>query len=322
LERPHHELNPRVLGKLFDEIQPDLVLVGISTNPDGVEKLALKAAKERHIATLAMIETWPHLWLTNYGTRDLELYLAVTRLLVFDEISKMHLLEKGFKENQVIVTGNPENDELPVLVAKRAEIEKSFKNKLGIDNEDKIFTYAITNNLESGQLDIDENDCRWLGFKESTVVIEFLQAVEAARSYQPLRGIIRIKKGRERAPFEALIREYSPSTIIVGEEVKDSRHIILSSDVIVGTTTIMLQTAAFMGVFPISYMPNLSRPDPQFANRLGIIKVIAREGELRQFLPEIARDRKIIDVEKSILTSVSIPTDSTRRVAAAIEGTK
>ena len=116
LEHSQADLNQSLVGSIFDEVQPDLVIGGIGTNPNGCEKLALRAAIDRAISTVVIVESWPHLWLANYGSRDRDLYLAVNRVLVFDNFSKMRLLEFGFKADQVVVTGNPENDELAIML--------------------------------------------------------------------------------------------------------------------------------------------------------------------------------------------------------------
>ncbi len=319
LERPQMELNQSLMGSILDEVRPNLVMVGIGTNPNGIEKLALRAAIDRGIPTVAIIESWPHLWLENYGVRDRDLYLTATRVLVFDNYSKECLLDFGFKTDQVLVTGNPANDELTIMKAERKQVGSAFRNELKIGNNDKIFSYMVTNNLERGQLDIDEGDPRWLGFKESTVIIEFLQAVEAAKLYLPVQGILRIKPGREREPLEKLVQKYSPETFIVGEECKDGRRVILASDVVVGTTSTMLQTASFLDVLSVSYLPNLCCPDPQFANGLGIIKVIKDDGGLTKFLIELAQAPEKILLERDALMSVLIQDNATRLVATAIK---
>ena len=319
LERPQTELNQLLMGSILDEVRPNLVMVGIGTNPNGVEKLALRAAMDRGISTVVIVESWPHLWLANYGIRDRDLYLGATRVLVFDSLSRRRLLEFGFKADQVVITGNPENDELAVMMPKRIEIGRALRNELMIGDSERVFTYAVTNNLEWGRLDIEESDPRWLGFKESTVITEFLRAVEKAKLYQPLRGILRIKPGRERAPLEELVKKYSPDTVIVGEECRDGRQVILASDVVVGTTTIMLQTASFLDVLSVSYLPNLCRPDQQFANGLGIIKVIKSDGGLTKFLMDLAQDSERIRLEREALMPVLIQTNATRQVATAIK---
>lgn len=303
--------------RLLEEKDPDVVLVGIGTGDQTVEKVVLLAAVLKRIPVVVVVESWPHLWLVNYGQRDIPLYLRAIKVLAFNQLSRQRFLDAGFSPSQIEVTGNPENDELPRMFSRRVEIAAELRRQFGIGPDDLVFTCAITNNLERGRLDIEENDPRWFGFRESEVVTEFLQAVAEAKLFRPVHAVIRIKPGRERAPLEELAAEHCPNSPIVGEECRDGRRVILASDMVVGTTTIMLQTASLLGVLPVCFYPRLTREDPQFANSLGIIKQVRGEGRLREFI--IAATRPRIELERQALVSIDVPTGSTERVVKAIK---
>ena len=298
---------------------PDLVLVGIAT-PDGnsSEKLALGVATATGINTACIIEAWPHLYLENYAKRDFELYKMVDKFMVFDEISKARMIEAGFLADRVVVTGVPTNDQLTVLRGKKKEARREFREKFKIPEAALLFTYAVTMNVKPGEVDIPHDDPRYMGFEESDVVQEFLRSVCEANAARDVRAIIRIKPGRDPEPFIEFARSLFPGKLVVGSEHRDGNQIICASDVMVGTTTIMLQTAAFLGVFPVSYMPSLNRPDPQIANTLGVVRALYEEGDLRNLLLDVATGVVNLELAMSRLAQVNLPTNATTKVADCI----
>jgi len=265
--------------QLLKRLRPDFVLVGVSTFNYGTEKMAVRCARVLGIPiAFLIVESWPHLWLTNFGKRDIPIYQRSDLIMVMDEISKNKMMEAGFDQEKIVITGNPGHEEhakLQVDYNCRKEISKRVRSsKLGCGEEDLVLTFAITNNLERGQLDIEPTDPRWLGFRESEVLGEFLEAVFEIQKFRPCRAVIRIKPGREREPIQEIAHRLCPNALLIGEEVRDGKEVILASDVVVGTVSIFLQEANYLKVPAISYLPNLSRENPQEANRLGIVHTI------------------------------------------------
>jgi hypothetical protein len=301
------------MNRVLNTEKPDVVFVGISSLEETSEKTALAAAVEKKIPTAVIIETWPHLWLANFGRRDFHLYRQASKILAFDARAKEKLVETGFEEKQIEVTGNPSNDVLQRLKQYKARIRRAFRMQFAISESALVLTYAITSSLQEGQLDIPRDDPRWLGFRESENVREFLKAAKQ------VQAILRIKPGRDSAPFQELAREYCPTARVIGSECKDGRNVILGSDVVIGTTTTMLQIASFLGVLAISYMPRLCRPDPQIANTLSVVKPLYGNGELHEVICQLIQSPELIGTLKGKCVQVDIPGNASERVAEALE---
>lgn len=313
-----NDCNAETVGKILEKEQPDLVFVGLSTWDDGSDKIALQSAIEKKISTAVIIESWPHLWLANYSKRDTPLYTQADRVLVFDDVSKQKMIDVGFSETRIVVTGNPANDDLANLREKKEEIRREVRSNLGIAEKSLLFTYVITNNLKPGKKDVDENDPRWLGFTETEIIEELLGAAKEANSFSPSRVIIRPKPGRDPKPIADFVKDLAPETLIIGFEYLDGRPLILASDMIVGTTTIMLQISAFLGVPAISYMPSLCRPDPQIANALGITAPLYQKGALRDLILSIAKDSTALDNLRRRFEKCTVYSNATANVVTAL----
>lgn len=311
-------LDREAMLMVLDRERLDLLLAGISTFPDASGRYALEAAGDS-IPTVVIVEAWPHLWLANYGERDLPLYREATRVLAFDELSKEKFVEVGFRPEQVVVTGNPENDVLAEMRRQRVEIGSEFRRQFEIPNNSLLFTYCVTNNLEKGTIDIFPGDPKWCGFYETDTLSEFLRSVEKVSCFTSVSAVVRVKPGRERGPIEALARCHCRTVKVIGEEMRDGRPILCASDLVVGTTTIMLQTASFLGVPAVSYMPNLCREDPVVANILGAVQALYLDRDLGRLIWGFAENKFVRANLRRRFEGRNLPTDATERVVAVIE---
>jgi hypothetical protein len=295
---------------------PDVIVAGVSVvsvEDRDPAKLALMAGERLGIPRVLLLGTWPHLWLSNYGERDLPVYGSLDAVCAFDGLARERFLEAGFPGDRVHITGNPENDGLPDFISRRPEVRRKFREQFKIGEDATLLTFAVTMNVEGGALDVPEGDPRWIGFNESAVLREFLDGV-ATSGNASIRSIVRIKPGRERGPIEALIRERCPSALLLGEEYRNGREILMASDAVVGTVTIMLQEAAFLDVLPVAHLPRLSRPDPQVANTIGVTKVLRGYGSLADFVRGVAADRSVIESERVLLEPVCLVPNATANV--------
>ncbi|MDP2755348.1 MAG: hypothetical protein Q8P40_13305, partial [Nitrospirota bacterium] len=99
-------ISDRKLEKLINEFRPDIAVVATS---DGlsVEKKITAWAKSKNIKTISIIDFWSNykMRFSNPGTHDLA-YMP-NAICIIDKYMKKEMLEQGFEESQLYITGNP-----------------------------------------------------------------------------------------------------------------------------------------------------------------------------------------------------------------------
>lgn len=273
---------------LFDlRLNPILVLLGVSTTNDGPETSFLKFKDCNplmdYIPFVCIYETWPHGWLGREDKR--ELYrCAADRVLVFDHFSREEFVRNGFDAQKVMVTGNPANDDLATMAAKSVEIREKTRKKLGAGPYDTVLLYCTTNQDAPENSGRDASNPRFLGFTEREVmelIFGFSAVVQLHLDRDwvshPTRLWVRIHPAQPRAEVEELIKKSGVEATIIGQEWPDGRPLLVAADAVFGTVTMMLQLAAFLGRPAFSCLPHLTKVDPLFCNKLGIVTPLYHE---------------------------------------------
>lgn len=273
------------LDEVCRELQPALIVVGLSTTQQGPETvmLGLKAehALEKSIPIAFIYETWPHGWMDR--TEKVELYKTADRVLVFDNFSRDEFVRKGFRPAEVVVTGNPANDDLAAMAARSWEISQETRRKLGVREFETVLLYCTTNQDAPECNGKDASHPRFLGFTESQVMqliftfTAMAQMRDLSRGSLPCTLWVRLHPAQSREEVENLIKLTGAKATIIGKEWPDGRPLLLAADVVFGTVTMMLQLAAFLGRPAYSCLPNLIKEDTIFSNHLGITVPLYRE---------------------------------------------
>lgn len=304
---------------LFHTIDPSVVLVGVSTQDDGSEKAALIAAKQAGIPVVAIIESWPHRWLEVYGNRDIALYQQANAILLPDELSRKHMLERGFKRERLFVIGNPAQDSFLEHALKRDEHRSMMRQRLGVPNEAILVQWAVSLDLDDPAQDRPDHP-EWCGFSEAESLKEFLRtlsSLEGSGSPMDVRGVIRQKPTHGFVRVRQLIEEYCPSVSFDNDRTTGI-PLLLASDIVCGAVTLMVQQAAMLGVLGVHYFPNLNRPDPMITNRIGLTLPRYQRGDLRNLIKTLAERPGYAAELQSQVQPLILPTDATERVVTAI----
>ncbi|MDP3784910.1 MAG: hypothetical protein Q8R12_02435 [bacterium] len=323
---PRAPLGLDSMAAIINREKPDLIFVGVSDVDNGSEKMAIQVAAGASIPMVAIVESWPHKWLQNFASRDIPLYQKADAILVVDGIAKRKMVEAGFSSEQIVVTGNPGNDDLPVLRKELPRYRREMREKLGLSEEDFVFVYLLTNDLDNDEKwreeernlrkEIGSLDPEWLGFQEKSVVKEFFAAVRDARHPNvEFRALIRQKRGYGRNKLDAVIKKFNPRAVVDTDGYLQGRATMLAADVVIGTTTLMMETAAFLGLPTVSYLPGVSiEKDPKPTNHLGITMPVREWGGLDKLIRSIAEQpaavRELVRNKEALL-----PEDATGNVA-------
>ena len=303
---------------------PDCVLVGISDTDAGSEKTAVAAAGTWGIPTVVLIEGWPHMWLAAYDKRDTKLYQQrVQRVCVMDSLAQAKLLEVGYTQDQIVVTGNPFNDVLMDSLKDRNAARVQVYSQFNIASDALVIGYMTTgdpDNLKEERPGHPE----WLGHSEEDVLAEFLIALQAAKHQYPdraIEGIVRVKPHREGVRVKELIANLCPTAHFDNVDYQGRPFPLLASKVVVGRYTLMLEHAALLGIPTISYLPGLTDQSRQpIANKVGLLTALYGQGELATIIARIAKNRAQVLSELRGAQSTREPVgDATGNVVKVLE---
>lgn len=316
----YHRLDSNVVRKMLSHEHFDIVLVGISDNSgDGVEQLLINAASDAGIPVAAIVESWPHNWLNTFP-EQIPTYRKVQRLLVFDELSRTRMIESQFEADRVIATGNPVYDNLAAEKCRREEYRNEYLKRFGLGADDPmmLFVWAVTQNLDDEPA---EGHPEWLGFKEAPLLAEFLAAVEEARSINPFcRAVVRQKPYYGTNTVQGLIEGTCPGFTQL-ENSGPAMMPVVAADAIFGTTTLLLEQAAFCDTPAISYLPGRAKTDTKLTNKIRVTFPLYEHEGMAGMIFVIAQDPYIaLSLIEGSTKSVNLPECATKNVADVLEG--
>lgn len=226
------------------KINADLIFTATSYG-DSIEKKLIAIGKHKKIPTISIIDFW-----SDYKIRfkkDLPDYI-----LVIDEIMKKEMIEQGFSEKKIFITGNPFFD--------------SFSKIKPKEKKDLIVFFSQP-------------------FSEALEV--FREIVEAVERINPQKKIT-IKfhpRCKKLDKFDKIIKN---SRLKIEKEKKlSAEDLIKQGEIIVGINSMVLFQAAMVGKKVLSYQPNLKGPDPLLSNRLGLSTSVYQKKEVYPVLKKM-----------------------------------
>lgn len=253
------EETPGVADKILEKERPDLVLTGTSLRPR-LDGAFWHGARERHIATVALMDHW-----TNYSERFSEgtrpyAYLPDT-IAVMDEIARRAMVDTGCPPERIVITGQPAFDYYTSLSPdSERELRELGRRELGVPEESALVIFASEPHAKyngSGP-----SSSTFLGYTEQDSLRLVLDAVAGlsnslSRSVQvvvklhPLETSDRLRSVAEQNQKVAMriLQHYS------------SRKLIAAADVVTGMTSVFLLEAALSGKRAVSVQPSRKRQD-------------------------------------------------------------
>ncbi|KAA0206224.1 hypothetical protein EDM68_03000 [Candidatus Uhrbacteria bacterium] len=309
----HAALDQLTMRAILAEENPDLVLAGVASADESTDRLALEAACLENIPVAVILESYPGVWLSRYGDRDIPLYRRADALLVQDELSVDVMVKHGFDRSRVHATGNPAHDLLAGEIGTLKIKREHMRRDCNIPSSATVIAWF-------GTYDLDNPDHRGatfegrFGFGEAEAYREYLEAIRdgatlAAGRGRVLRGLFRQKPTYGCEGIRTIERELE--TFVYHDLRKDGPVMALAaSDLVcslIGGTT--LHQAAQLGVPGVFYQPGATpETDDQVTNALGITKPLYERGALRELILEIARDPETIPrLRRSLRPAVIVP---------------
>lgn len=261
---------------LLSVIHPNVVLTGIGTEKDGVEKDLLRVAKELRIPTAVVFETWPHHWLQNYGERDRPLYRTAARTFVPDVPSAQLLDDAGWNPACVVASGSPTHEKLlSDLLPKREQLRKEFRDRFLIGTNDTVILWPMNLDIDDPSI-YDAGHPELNGVPEPVLLETILQGVQSLRrrGVENVRLIIRRKPTHPERVLRGLCDQYADARAMIDAMpgAGAPAAAMFGADLVMGTGgTTMLAQAALCGI-PAAHVTVGSQRDPKsvITNAIGL----------------------------------------------------
>jgi hypothetical protein len=296
--------------------QPSLLLTATSMNTEELEKKFIAAAQILGIPSLAVLDFWSN-YRYRFADQEGRLAYLPDRVAVMDEQAYQEMIEAGFPQDSVVITGQPALDELAQVRDRCGQDRRNaVRAQLGLPPDHIIVLFA-SQPLKELFGDNVSNPF-YPGFTEMFVLVSLVQALERIA----LRSGLKIALLVRPHPREDLTQTPLPGSEIIRIIVScegDGREVSLASDFVTGMNSMLLVEACFLGCPVLSMQPGLIRPDALPTNRIGLTRAIYRESEIEPALEELVLTESARQELAGRAIEFPIRTDSTLHVVALCE---
>ncbi|MEK6945628.1 MAG: hypothetical protein AABW63_02455 [Nanoarchaeota archaeon] len=246
---------------LLDKEEPNLILTGTSMQekdrPDTIEHSLILAGKERGIFTLSVLDVWG-----AYSDRFNDLHTGERHkyipdlIAVMDKYAIADMLKEGFDLEKLVITGNPFFDGLGLEARRFTQSDKEkIRHQIGLDRQTQFFYAGATAD--------SEQDMERYGFWDLDnvqILCNVLDDVDTTQNGVVVKLHPRIKERDSNKILDYINNHQNSNAISLVSEI-NPRHLILSSDMCLTTSSTLGVEGAYMGRPFISLQPNLKGED-------------------------------------------------------------
>lgn len=287
--------------------QADLLLTATSVNGVDLEQRAMRAAHEKHIPTLALLDFW-RCYRQRFEFHGETLWPDV--IAVMDETAAEALRNEGVADERLAVTGQPAFDRLQAL--RRAfsmEERAALRRKLGWADEEKVILFV------SQPLRAFWGGSEPLGFAEDEVLALLAAQLPALRKNGSVRAVVRPHPREDQAAVAA----HCAALEVELSTEEDGYRLAMAADCVVGMNSVFLLEACYLGAIVLSVQPGLSVPDDLPCNRNGMSLALYHAEELERVLQRALRDKDFIAAQREKLRECQADGQATQRVLAEVD---
>ena len=245
------------VNKLLENMQPELILVGTSEDPDAVGLSLLRAARVRGIKNVGFIDAFANSDYRFKGRTEDSLGNAPEWLFVPDQWTKKEYVRLGFPRKNIHITGHPHYDNVRAAI-KKLESENVFalRNKYApsaaVDDLVMVLVAEPMGGLNPRQFEkSSEYTLHGRGtsnVRSNIVIEEFLNAVKTLPKVPYL--VLRLHPKNSREDFEAYHHEFD-----FVSSGGSPTELIFTANAVVGMTSMLVFEAAIAGKPTLSILP-------------------------------------------------------------------
>lgn len=278
---------------LLEEIKADALVVGTSYNGLMLEHLFIDAASSLSLPSMAVLDFPSNIKARFIGKDGRKTHMP--DLIAVDSLqTRNQMLDLGFSENMIKVTGSPAFDDLASYAktfskAKRQEI----RQVLGVGQDDLMLLFA--SQPLAHLLSMRKGLLGELGFDEFTVLKLITQALEdiAKESGRKVRMIIRPHPREDPAKFSSLSAKHFDLAV---SNACSNWDAAIAADLVAGMNSVLLAEACHLGTIVISVQPGLRLPDPLHTNLSGHSHPVYDPAMLKPVIQGLLLDQKLRDL--------------------------
>jgi len=247
------------------EQQPiSLLVTATSCNGEDWEKTFQQAVLRLGVPSLALLDFW-----SNYPCRfmdDSGNMQVPDRIAVMDDNAAEQMASMGIDRSRLVVTGQPAFDVLPAVRAAFSDGRREeLRRRLAGDGRLVVF---VSQPLSSLYRDITGNPCH-LGYDEDAVLEQLCDSLAGLSDGGPINLCILLHPREPAHRFSDKARsDLKGVTIKVLKDVSP-HEAVMSADLVVGMTSMLLVEACLLGCPVVSLQPGLKGDDPLPTNHSG-----------------------------------------------------
>ena len=287
--------------ELLTRLNPSLVIVGTSENPETFAFDLITAARPLGIMTLGVVDAFGNADYRFRGHTDNPLFYAPEWIAVPDQWTKEAYLDLGYPVERLAVCGHPHYDYVLDTAARLSQQDKQLlRDRIFPFNHNNapviVFISEISTGLNPGKYrrlsDYTMTGSGTRTDRTEIVLEEFLEACALCKEKHYLVLRMHPKNTEEElAPFLKYFNQISQGELPL--------ELLFAADLVVGMTSMLLMEAAIMGRPTLSIVPRdvekISLPTVRF----NITPCVTTREELRTVLPNLLGSCKQASVPDS-----------------------
>ncbi|MEK7584591.1 MAG: hypothetical protein AAB490_05075 [Patescibacteria group bacterium] len=223
-----------------------------------IEKKLLTECSKRSITSMALVDFWSNYW-QRFSTGKKDFAYMPEFICVIDDMMKQQMLDEGFQEGTLLVTGNPFFDH--------------FADGITTNHEDRTLILIISQPLQELEQYEGGNP---FGYNEHEVLRGITSILKEFPEFKPK---VRLHPRDQKGKYNGV--EYD------NEDLTSS---LSKAGIVIGMNSMVLFQAAIAGKIVISYQPHLKQ-DVLVSNSMGLSILVQRPSELRTLLRRYADGR-------------------------------
>jgi len=303
----------------WDGLMPDVVLTSATSLPwnDMTERLLWLWARQHSIPSIGVIDQWQ-----NYGLRfsgcSSDEYLAYlpTRITTLDERARQEMINEGIPGELIVVTGQPALDALfDERKAFTQSDRKAIREKIGAEQDAFLVLFVS----EAFQRDFSDS----LGYTEASTLEFLIRTLSAIVAETAMKLHLVVKYHPQNTPadfagidFNQVQSKFSIS--IMRQEIQP-RPLALTSDLVVGMTSVLLVESIILGLPTTSVTLNCKKDVDLVAIQVSALPWLRAEGEAAESISRLIKDadfrKRWLERQKTL----NVLPNATERVTQEVE---
>ncbi|MCB9989398.1 MAG: CDP-glycerol glycerophosphotransferase family protein [Rhodospirillales bacterium] len=278
-----HLSNAEALDVL-DTHRPDLVLTGTSAAGDTIDRAIIKAAQEKNIPTLSLLDYWLNYQERFADNEGIPLSCLPDIIAVMNDDAKTEMIKEGIPEGLIVITGSPRFEKLAQSNNDYENTRKVLAQRYGLAPE-KIWVLYLSQPLTS-HFGGEQQSIEKLGYTEKDSINCLLKGMGDL----PVQVIARLHP-REDISNRDLFKNMS-AVFIQEEEIAT---LISASDLVTGMSTVALIDAYLMKKPVISIQPNQKNMDLCYLTRCHLAPKCDTPEDVETYIEKVMAKENFID---------------------------